>query len=152
MELDHARSFQGRRADVRKMNYQADKERMISPVTLQENKDFRLVKLVAEISQNEKGDMGIVLARDWKGTAYAVKRINADGVISVTQPEWTKKRWAAWKPRRFALIEAVVTKMIPNSMKPLGQQILQVPVTMLEMDTRWLPVMTEKEWTLFVAH
>lgn len=94
--------------------------------------------------------MGIVLARDCIGTACAVKRINADGAISVTQPEWTKRRWCACKPRRFAVIETVITKIIPNNMKSLEQQILHVHVTMLEMNTRWLPVMTEKEWKLSV--
>lgn len=130
--------------------YEQDKARMFQPVIVSQNERFKLMRTVVEVSHNEKGDLGFVVARNWRATARAVVRINKDMTLSKSGAKWTTAKWLCCNPRRCALVEVAVPHKLPDISKPASQQVAAMPVTILDMNTNLLPVITVEEWKDFM--
>jgi len=126
--------------------YELVRQRMHTPQVLQELDGFRLIQAVVEISRNDEGKLGCVMAGNWKSTARAVHKLNKDGTFSKSGVSWTKKNWIRCDPRCYALCVLIQNLTSPKSMKPSRQQVGTIGQRVVEMNVNGLPMMSFDEW------
>lgn len=123
--------------------------RMYKSVTVKTVGTISCVRTVIEISRNESGKLGYVVANNWKDTACAVHEINRDGTFSKKGFYWTKKKWFICNPRCFAICHILIDKSCINPLIDIRQQACSLGQNIVEMNTSYLPTMSFSNWKLY---
>lgn len=138
------KALYGQTDEELRARYEVAARTMFKKRLLDETAELAFVEMVAELSVNDKGRLGVVVATSYR--SCAVHELNRDGTFSHRLPYWTRKSWPPCKPRRFFRGIFLHDKHIGNFMKPDSEKVRYYGHKVLEIDTELRPYWSFEDW------
>jgi len=143
------KSIYGQSDEELRARYEIEAGLMFRRRVVKELPEINLVEMVAELSVDSAGRLGVVVAVGYR--SCAVHEINKDGSFSKRLPYWTRKAWRRCDPRRYAQCLFLESKRTGNPMKLDSEKILHVGHAILDFDSEFRSFETFDIWKVLNA-